>query len=302
MVESRQITHWLVKAQPETRIEKGVNVRFSIDDLERNKTTTWEGVRNHEAKKLLKNEMKRGHECLFYASNCKVPGVTGLARVSKEGYPDFNAWDPKHPYYDPKSKESNPTWFMVDVEFVAKLEHLVPLSLLQALATLASSSPSPSSASSSPDPALPTSLSYLTPIHLRAIASSALIRRGRLSVQPVEDDFFEAVKLLGEQGGWEDWESAKEKKGRKAAAAKAGKGKAKADDEEGEGEKEDKPATKPSKARTGSRAKGEGQAKKAPEMEEGAAGGASDDEVTTGGKRGAKTAGTRSSKRLRGGS
>ncbi|GAA5945291.1 hypothetical protein JCM3775_007425 [Rhodotorula graminis] len=216
MPDAAEYTHWLIKAEPETRIEKGVDVKFSIDDLERNKTTTWEGVRNHEAKKYLKSQMKVGHECLFYASNCKVPGVSGLARVIKEGYPDFNAWDPKHPYYDPKSKKDAPTWFMVEVEFVAKLPHLVPLALLQSLASLA-----PPSSSSSPPPSLPDSLAYLSPAHLRAIADSALIRRGRLSVQPVGDDFFKAAKLLGERGGWDGWEGARGVKGLKGGAKKS---------------------------------------------------------------------------------
>ncbi|KPV74101.1 uncharacterized protein RHOBADRAFT_54662 [Rhodotorula graminis WP1] len=279
MPDAVEFTHWLIKAEPETRIEKGVDVKFSIDDLERNKTTTWEGVRNHEAKKYLKSQMKVGHECLFYASNCKVPGVSGLARVIKEGYPDFNAWDPKHPYYDPKSKKDAPTWFMVEVEFVAKLPHLVPLALLH-----------------------------------------ALIRRGRLSVQPVGDDFFEAAKLLGERGGWDEWEGARGVKGLKGGAKKVpggeeekvgakgkGKGKGKAaDEEEGaakEEEVEGKPATAP-RAKPARSTKSKSKVKPEPDDEDDGAAGSSEDEVTTGGKRrganGASRAGTRSSKRLRG--
>ncbi|BGP13431.1 hypothetical protein JCM10213v2_001351 [Rhodosporidiobolus nylandii] len=211
-------THWLIKAEPESRIEKGVDVKFSIDDLEEGKTTSWEGVRNHEAKKYLKQQMKVGHLCLFYASNCKVPGVSGIARVIKEGYPDHNAWDPKHPYYDPKSKKEDPTWFMVD--FVSKLPHLVPLSLLQLL---------PSAPSD-----LPASLSYLTASHLNAIKASHLLTRGRLSVQPASDEFFEACRTMGEKGGWEagdgaEWyaKALKEKKSGKAAAKGGAKGKAK---------------------------------------------------------------------------
>ncbi|GAA5965832.1 hypothetical protein JCM8115_003019 [Rhodotorula mucilaginosa] len=222
-------THWL--AEPETRLEGGVDVKFSIDDLERNRTTTWDGVRNHQAKKFLRDEMKLGHGCLFYASNCKEPGVRGIARVCKEGYPDYNAWDPKHPYYDPKSKQENPTWYMVDVEFVSKFAHPVPLALLQllgSLATTTSTTSSPSSSSTSTSN-LPASLSsYLTPSHLEAIHSSALLSRGRLSVQPVSDEFWNAVNLLGEKGGWDEWDLWKEcgaskgKKGKGKAAAAAG--------------------------------------------------------------------------------
>ncbi|CDR49767.1 RHTO0S32e00430g1_1 [Rhodotorula toruloides] len=201
-------THWLVKAEPESRIEKGVDVKFSIDDLERVKVSSWEGVRNHQANSYLRDQMKKDHLCLFYASNCKVPGVTGIAKVVKEGYPDHNAWDPKHPYYDPKSDPDKPRWYMVDVEFVSKLPHPVPLSLLQQLSTL---SPSPSSSST-----LPESLSYLSPTFLSSLSDSTLLRRGRLSVQPCEEGFFEGVREMGERGGWEDWEW------KKAAGAKKG--------------------------------------------------------------------------------
>jgi predicted RNA-binding protein with PUA-like domain len=221
----------------------------------------------------------------------KEPGVRGIARVCKEGYPDYNAWDPKHPYvprgeasfrrviadssrsrwarcryYDPKSKQENPTWYMVDVEvsfalifskydkgvglfkpdhqfsvpraaffrstkFVSKFAHPVPLALLQllgSLATTTSTTSSPSSSSTSTSN-LPASLSsYLTPSHLEAIHSSALLSRGRLSVQPVSDEFWNAVNLLGEKGGWDEWDLWKEcgaskgKKGKGKAAAAAG--------------------------------------------------------------------------------
>ncbi|GAA5929045.1 EVE domain-containing protein [Sporobolomyces koalae] len=180
--------HWLIKAEPDSRIEKGVDVKFSIDDFEKCKVSSWEGVRNHQAKNYLKTQMKNDHLCLFYASNCKVPGVTGIAKVVKEGYPDHNAWDERHPYYDPKSKSDAPTWYMVDVEFVSRLPHLVPLALLQHLSTLDSP---------------PDSLSYLSSSQLREIANSALLSRGRLSVQPVSDEFFQAVRALGENGGFD---------------------------------------------------------------------------------------------------
>ncbi|GAA5986500.1 hypothetical protein JCM11641_005220 [Rhodosporidiobolus odoratus] len=230
-------------AEPETRIEKGVDVKFSIQDLEEKKTTTWEGVRNHQAKNFLKTQMELGHLCLFYASNCKVPGVAGIARVCKEGYPDYNAWDPKHPYYDPRSKEQSPTWYMVDVEFVSKLPHLVPLALLQLLP------------STSPD-SLPPSLSYLTPPHLAAISTSTLLSRGRLSVQPATRGFFEAVRIMGEKGGWEEgegkgWFDARVRerkggakgKGKEKATAGGQKGKEDVDEGgQGDGEEEDQSA------------------------------------------------------------
>ncbi|BGP42420.1 hypothetical protein JCM10449v2_006425 [Rhodotorula kratochvilovae] len=284
--------------KPETRIEKGVDVKFSIDDLEEKRTTTWEGVRNHEAKKYLKSQMKVGHTCLFYASNCKIPGVTGLARVIKEGYPDFNAWDPMHPYYDPKSKQDSPTWFMVDVEFIAKFAHPVPLALLQHLASL-----SPSTAS------LPPALSYLSPSHLAAIAESALIKRGRLSVQPASEGFFEAVRAMGEKGGWEGWYAW----GKKGKGAK-GKAKAKkAEEDAAEEEDTPKPASKPKRAAASAKKRVPPPPAASDDDDDDAAGVASSEEDTTGGrgrlggKRGAPAAaaegagsGTRSSKRLRG--
>jgi predicted RNA-binding protein with PUA-like domain len=98
----------------------------------------------------MQNQMKLGHRVLFYHSNCKVPGIAGLAEISKEGYPDRKssrcpilgidyvlkdtAWDSEHPYHDPKSDENNPKWYMVDLQFDKKLPHLVPLKLLQNLA------------------------------------------------------------------------------------------------------------------------------------------------------------------------
>ncbi|GAA5935321.1 hypothetical protein JCM1841_006706 [Sporobolomyces salmonicolor] len=224
------------QAEPDSRIEKGVDVKFSIDDFEKCKVTSWEGVRNHEAKKFLKSQMKVGHLCLFYASNCKLPGVTGIARVIKEGYPDHNAWDPKHPYYDVKSKPDDPTWFMVDVQFVSRLPHLVPLALLQHLSTLS---------------APPASLSYLTPSHLAAIADSPLIKRGRLSVQPAGDEFFEAVRTLGENGGFE--RVLDEIKG---AKGKGGKGRGKSKPKAGEQEQGDGEGGEPEGAKADGRAKG----------------------------------------------
>ncbi|GAA5825316.1 hypothetical protein JCM5353_005617 [Sporobolomyces roseus] len=228
---TQEYSHWL--AEPDSRIEKGVDVKFSIDDFEKCKVSSWEGVRNHQAKNFLKSQMKLDHLCLFYASNTKVPGITGIAKVVKEGYPDYNAWDPKHPYYDPKSKADNPTWYMVDVEFVSRLPHLVPLALLQHLAQL-----------SSP----PSSLPYLTSSHLTEIANSALISRGRLSVQPATEGFFEACKMLGEKGGFEGLlEEIKEGK-------KKGKGKGKAvvkkEEEEVSGDEEEKNGSrKPTRAK-----------------------------------------------------
>ncbi|OAV90185.1 hypothetical protein PTTG_09287 [Puccinia triticina 1-1 BBBD Race 1] len=176
---------WLMKAEPESRIVKGKDVAFSIDDLEKVGIEHWDGVRNHEAKNLMKEKMRKGDRVLFYHSNCKFPGIAGIAEIDKEGYPDFTAFDPSHPYHDPKSMESKPTWFMVDVKFVSRLPNFVPLKLLQNLI---------SGKVSLPD--------YLTTEDLQAIKDMPLLNRGRLSVQPVPLEAFEVVRNLGVKGGW----------------------------------------------------------------------------------------------------
>lgn len=89
-----------MKAEPDSRIVKGKDVKFSVDDFETARTTPWEGVRNFEARNLMK-EMSIGDKILFYHSNCKSPGIAGFAEVSKEAYPDYTAWDSSHPYFDP---------------------------------------------------------------------------------------------------------------------------------------------------------------------------------------------------------
>ncbi|KAJ1778731.1 hypothetical protein LPJ54_001481, partial [Coemansia sp. RSA 1824] len=118
-----------MKSEPESRIIKGIDVKFSIDDLQAmpDATSQWDGVRNYKARNYLRDDIKRGDKVLFYHSNCKVPGIAGLAIVTKEGYPDYTAFDAKHPYYDPKSSTDAPKWFMVDVKFERKFDRILPL-------------------------------------------------------------------------------------------------------------------------------------------------------------------------------
>nr|XP_019050804.1 hypothetical protein I302_01247 [Kwoniella bestiolae CBS 10118]OCF29734.1 hypothetical protein I302_01247 [Kwoniella bestiolae CBS 10118] len=150
------------------------------------------GVRNHEAKKIMKERMKLGDQVLFYHSNCKTPGVFALAEIAKEGYPDYTAWDTKHPYFDPKTDESNPTWYMVDVKFIRRLAHPPTLALIKHLASLASSA------------SIPDEISYIGKEGLEAIGAMQLVNRGRLSVQPVEKDAFDCIVKFGDRGGWDD--------------------------------------------------------------------------------------------------
>jgi predicted RNA-binding protein with PUA-like domain len=100
---------------------------YSIDDLERDGTEPWDGIRNYQARNFMRDEMKIGDDVLFYHSSCKVPGVVGIARVASEAYPDPTQFDPKAKYYDAKSKEDDPRWLLVDIAFVRKTKRTIPL-------------------------------------------------------------------------------------------------------------------------------------------------------------------------------
>jgi predicted RNA-binding protein with PUA-like domain len=106
---------------------------FGIDDLERrpHKTDHWEGVRNYQARNMMRDQMKVGDLAFFYHSNCKEPGIVGIMEISRKGYADFTAFDPEAKYYDPKSDPDNPRWYMVDVRFVRKLKRTITLTELK---------------------------------------------------------------------------------------------------------------------------------------------------------------------------
>jgi len=114
--------YWLLKSEPST---------FSIDDLKQKGSDHWDGVRNYQARNFMRDEMTPGDLALFYHSNANPPGIIGIAKVSRKGYPDHTSWDPNSPYFDPKSSPENPRWFMVDVEFVEKFPRLIPLEELK---------------------------------------------------------------------------------------------------------------------------------------------------------------------------
>ncbi|EZG07943.1 hypothetical protein H106_02721 [Trichophyton rubrum CBS 735.88] len=120
-------SYWLMKAEPETRLEKGVDVRFSIDDLRAaTEPEGWDGVRNPAARNHMR-AMKKGDLAFFYHSNCKVPGIAGTMEIVRESSVDESAFDPAHPYYDPKSSRDNPKWDWVHVQFRSKFKNLVTL-------------------------------------------------------------------------------------------------------------------------------------------------------------------------------
>ncbi|KAL6238904.1 PUA-like domain-containing protein [Aspergillus navahoensis] len=124
-------SYWLMKAEPESRIEKGKDVKFSIDDLRAAKEPEpWDGVRNPVARKHMQS-MKKGDLAFFYHSNCKVPGIAGVMEIVQEHSPDETAFDPSHPYYDSKSKREDPKWVVVHVEFRRKFDKLITLNELK---------------------------------------------------------------------------------------------------------------------------------------------------------------------------
>lgn len=149
---------WLMKSEPNT---------YSIDDLERDGRTHWDGVRNYQARNLMR-DMETGDRVLFYHSNANPPGVAGLAEVVRKAYPDPTARDPDSDYYDPKATEAEPRWYMVDIAFVAKLPEFVPLSDIKEAA---------------------------------ALDEMVLTKRSRLSVQPVDPEEYRVVCAMGGRAG-----------------------------------------------------------------------------------------------------
>ncbi|XP_025087642.1 thymocyte nuclear protein 1-like isoform X1 [Pomacea canaliculata] len=163
-------THWLLKSEPDSRIENGVDMKFSFDDLKNrpNQTEHWDGVRNYQARNFLRDEIKEGHEVFFYHSNCKEPGIIGICQVVKSGYPDHTQFEKENPHFDSSSKHDNPKWYMVDVKYKSALDRFV-------------------------------SLSELKSIHMKHVKDGgplqnmALFTRARLSVQPVSQDEWDFI-------------------------------------------------------------------------------------------------------------
>lgn len=114
--------YWLMKSEPDS---------FSIEDLEKskNQTSMWDGVRNYQARNMMHKEMQKGDLVFFYHSNAKPsPGIAGIAQIdSDKAYPDPTQFDPQSKYYDPKSSQENPRWFLVDVKLIKKLPQIVSL-------------------------------------------------------------------------------------------------------------------------------------------------------------------------------
>ncbi len=118
------MNYWLMKSEPDV---------FGIAHLKKlpKKTDHWDGVRNYQARNMMRDDMKKGDLVFFYHSNCDVPGIVGMMKVVKESYPDYTAFDPKEKYYDPKSDPDNPRWYMVDVQYKRMLKREISLAELK---------------------------------------------------------------------------------------------------------------------------------------------------------------------------
>ena len=121
------MAYWLMKSEPDA---------YSIDDLERDSVEMWDGIRNYQARNMMRDEMKVGDQVLFYHSSCSEPGAVGIARVASEPYPDPTQFDKRSKYFDPKSSKDNPRWCLVDVAFVRKLKRNVTLAEIKAQKSL----------------------------------------------------------------------------------------------------------------------------------------------------------------------
>ncbi len=158
MPESKDRRYWLLKSEPSC---------FSYDDLlaSPRQTTHWSGVRNYQARNFMRDDMKKGDGVLFYYSGADPAGIVGTAEIVREGYPDFSAWNPADEHYDPKSSESNPIWYMVDVRASDRFENFLDLPGLR---------------------------------HIRELEKMELLRKGsRLSVQPVRPEEWNAILRIG---------------------------------------------------------------------------------------------------------
>jgi predicted RNA-binding protein with PUA-like domain len=124
------MNYWLMKSEPDT---------FGIHDLIKRPTQTehWDGVRNYQARNMMRDAMKIGDQVFFYHSNCDEPGIVGIMQVARESYPDFTAFDPDDKHFDPKSNPDKPTWYMVDVKFVRALSRNISLRELKLKTELA---------------------------------------------------------------------------------------------------------------------------------------------------------------------
>ncbi|CAN5730513.1 EVE domain-containing protein [soil metagenome] len=111
--------YWLMKSEP---------LSYGIDHLKRDKKTAWTGVRNFQARNYMQKDMRVGDLVFFYHSNCKEPGIYGLAKVASEAYPDPSQFDANGHYFEPRATKEKPVWYLVDIAFVKKFKTPILLS------------------------------------------------------------------------------------------------------------------------------------------------------------------------------
>jgi predicted RNA-binding protein with PUA-like domain len=119
------MNYWLMKTEPST---------FGVDDLARKprKTAMWDGVRNYQARNMLRDDFEKGDQALLYHSSCEVPGVAGIVEVVRTAYPDPTQFDKKSDHYDPASTREDPRWLVVDVQLKRRLKRVITLDELRA--------------------------------------------------------------------------------------------------------------------------------------------------------------------------
>lgn len=147
---------WLFKSEPNA---------YSIDDLSRDGTEPWDGIRNYQVRNMMRDDMAVGDRILFHHSNAKPPAVVGVAEIVSDAYPDPTQFDEKSKYFDPKSNPDDPTWLLVDVRYVSHLDRPVPLAEMK------------------DDPEL--------------VGMAALAKGSRLSIVPVDAAHFDHIVRLG---------------------------------------------------------------------------------------------------------
>ncbi|RCL67793.1 MAG: EVE domain-containing protein [Rhodothermaeota bacterium MED-G64] len=149
--------YWLMKSELDV---------YNLDHLKADGTEPWDGIRNYEARNMMRDQMKPGDLILYYHSNCKPPHIAGVARVASDPYPDPTQFDSSNHYFDPKSDPNNPRWILVDISYVTTFKETIDRNVLQE------------------DPLL---------------QEMVIFKRNRLSITPVTQQEFERVcEIAGE--------------------------------------------------------------------------------------------------------
>lgn len=150
------MNYWLFKSEPD---------EYNLDDLaaEPSGSGRWDGIRNYQARNILRDEVNVGDLVLFYYSSCKLPGAAGIAKVTRSAYPDPAQFDANSPYYDAKAVPDNPRWYCVDIAFKEKFQQVISLKSLKEITEL---------------------------------SEMVLLKQGRLSIQPVRKTEWQSIMAI----------------------------------------------------------------------------------------------------------